>query len=590
MAKKRTKSVKTPETAVKGVEFHALQQTEMDALMKVLKENEKSLRAHKGVYKVDVGYRWKDGKMTGEIAIRVHVKSKKPVKELGTKDVVPRELAGFPVDVIQSKIELQHPTPCTNRHNPVVGGVETRNVNIGVVGTLGAVVFDAANNNRPMALSNHHVYVASRPKSAVGERVNQPGTTTNTDAIGTVTRSNKTLDCAVTTFNNNRQASTTIWGFPGGIKGMINPAIGMRVTKSGRTTGITRGMVEGVSTNEFTIVPIAGQWQELSLGGDSGSVWLEEVSHAAVGLHYGGETSTAPADERAWAKRMTRVANTLNINPRRKAILSDTSTNGTALATLGSVLLLGWVGTGNLHLNFMRSTDGLTFTNKVTLGDTSPDALALTVFKNKFVVAWIGVGNRRINIMQSANGRTWTNKVMLSDTSQSSPALAVFNNQLYIAWRGVGNNRLNVMRSSNGKNWTNKRTLNDTTTSGPALASFRGRLRLGWRGVGNNFLNIISSSDGSGFTGKRTYGDTTTSRPYLHVHEGLLYYAWQGVGNRLLNVLASANGTTFTGKITLRETCIDGPVLGTLENDFVWSWTGTDSRHSLNTLLYDLPT
>ena len=590
MAKKKTKLMKTPETVIKGAEFHTLQQDEMDALMMVLKENEKSLRTYKGVYKVDVGYRWKDGKMTGEIAIRVHVKKKKPLKELETKDVVPKELAGFPVDVIQSKIELQHPTPCTTRHSPVVGGVETRNVNIGGVGTLGAVVFDATNNNQPMAISNHHVYVDSRSNGAVGERVNQPGTTTNADTIGTVTRSNRALDCAVTTLNNNRQSSTTIWGFPGGIKGVINPAIGMRVTKSGRTTGITRGMVEGVSTNEFTVVPIPGQWQELSMGGDSGSVWLEEVSHAGVGLHYGGETSTAPADERAWAKRITRVANTLNINLRRKAILTDTSTNGTALTTLGNILLLGWVGTGNLRLNFMRSTDGLTFTNKVTLGDTSPDALALTVFKKKFVVAWIGVGNRRLNIMQSADGRTWTNKVTLSDTSESSPALAVFNNQLYIAWRGVGNNRLNVMRSSNGTSWTNKHTLNDTTTSGPALASFRGRLRLGWRGVGNNFLNITSSSDGSSFTGKKTYNDTTTSRPCLHVHEGFLYYAWQGVGNRLLNVLASTNGTTFTSKITLRETCIDGPVLGTLENDFVWSWTGTDSRHSLNTLLYNLPT
>lgn len=337
MSKKMTKSVKAPVTAAKGAEFHPLRQDEMDALMKVLKENEKSLRTRKGVYKVDIGYRWKDGKMTGEIAIRVHVKNKRPLKDLEAKDVVPTELAGFPVDVIQSNLELQRRT----RHNPVIGGVETRNVNIGGVGTLGAVVFDAANNNQPMALSNHHVYVDTRPNGAVGDQVNQPGTTTNTDAIGTVTRSNRALDCAVSTLNANRQASTTIMDIPGGIKGVIDPVIGMRVTKSGRTTGTTRGMVEGVSTNEFTVVPIPGQWQELSMGGDSGSIWLEEMSHAGVGLHYAGETSAVPTDERAWAKRITRVANTLNINLRRKAILADTSTNGTALATLNNVLLLG---------------------------------------------------------------------------------------------------------------------------------------------------------------------------------------------------------------------------------------------------------
>jgi len=585
MAKKKRKAKsKSPETAVKGAEFRILRPDEMDSLLKVLKENEKELKSRKGVYKVDVGYRWKDGKMTGEVAIRVHVKKKRPIKELEAKEIVPTELAGFPVDVIESNIELQRRT----RRNPLVGGVETRNVNIDGVGTLGAVVFDAT-NSQAMALSNHHVYVGGRANGAAGEQVNQPGTTVNNDAIGTITRSNRGLDCAVATLNANRGISTTIVDFPGGIKGVVDPVLGMRVTKSGRTTGTTRGMVEGVSTNEFTVVPVPGEWQELSQGGDSGSIWLEQVSHAAVGLHYGGETSTAPEDERAWSKLISRVSNTLNINLRRKATLGDTSSHGPVLATKGNVLLLGWVGTGNLMLNFMRSVDGLQFSNKVTLGDTSPCALALTVFRNKFVVAWIGVGNRRLNIMQSSDGASWSNKVTLGDTSESAPSLAVFNNQLYVSWRGMGNNRLNVMRSSDGVSWSNKATLTDTTTSGPALAVYRGRLHLGWRGVGNNWLNIISSVNGSTFSSKRTLSDTTTSRPYLHVHDSRLYFAWQGVGNRMLNVLESSDGLTFGGKITLRETCVDGPALGTLGGDFVWGWTGTDARHSLNTLLYSVP-
>ncbi|MCK4828777.1 hypothetical protein KA005_74285, partial [bacterium] len=165
-ARRKTKASKVPETAVKGAEFHALRQDEMDTLLRVLKENEKALRAHKGVYKVDVGYRWKDGKMTGEIAIRVHVKKKRPINELEAKDIVPKELAGFPVDVVQSNIELHR----TTRHDPIIGGVETRNVNIGGVGTLGAVVFNSQ-DNQPMALSNHHVYVDNRANGAAGERV-----------------------------------------------------------------------------------------------------------------------------------------------------------------------------------------------------------------------------------------------------------------------------------------------------------------------------------------------------------------------------------------------------------------------------------
>lgn len=583
-AAKGARPARLPQTAAKGALFHPLKSDEMGALLQVLKEHEKALRAHKGVFKVDVGYRWKDGLMTGEVALRAHVKQKKPIAALEAKDVLPAELGGFPVDVIQSNIELHRNT----RRNPIVGGVATNNVNFGGGGTLGAVVFDALGNNAALALSNHHVYVGGRPNAAVGDQANQPANNANADAIGTVARSNRALDCAVVTLNGTRPASTTIVDFVGGIKGVVDPAIGMRVTKSGRTTGTTRGMVEGVSADEFTVVPVPGQWQEISAPGDSGSIWLEQESHASVGLHFAGETSALPADERAWAKRAARVATRLNIHLRRKAILGDTSTNGPALATFRDRLLLGWVGTGNLRLNFMQATDGLNFSNKVTLSDTSPDAPALTVFRGRYVVAWIGVGTRRLNIMQSGDGVNWTNKVILAETSDSSPALAVFNNQLYIAWRGVGNNQLNVMRSANGTTWSNKRTLGDTTTAGPALASFAGRLRLAWRGVGNNQLNIISSADGQSFSGKRTLADTTTSKPGLHAHGRSLFLVWQGVGNNRLNVLESGDGTTFGNKVILRETCIDGPVLATLGNDLVWGWTGTDAQHRLNTLLYDL--
>lgn len=574
------------QTAAEGAEFRELSPEEMAVLLDILKRNKKSLMARKGVFKVDVGYRWKDGKLTGEVAIRVHVHEKKPVLELAAEDVAPEEIEDYPVDVIQSNIELH---AHTTRVDPLIGGVETRNVNLPFVGTMGAVVFDAT-TGAPMALTNNHVFVGNRPNAAVGDQVNQPGTTGANDSIGTVARRNRVLDCAVATINTTRQVSTSIFDYPGGIKGMVNAAIGMRVTKSGRTTETTFGMVEGVSTNEFTVVPIPGQWMELSMGGDSGSIWLETSSHAAVGLHFAGEQSTAPADERAWAKRIERVQNRLNINLRRKATLGDRSDAGPALASLGNTLLLGWVGVGNLKLNFMRTTDGLNFTNKVTLGDTSPASLGLTVFKGKFVVAWIGVGNSRLNIMQSSDGITWGNKVTLGDTSQSAPALAVFGNQLFLAWRGLGNNRLNVMRSSDGMKWSQKVTLSDTTTSGPSLAVLGSQLLLGWRGVGNNQLNVMRSNDGKAFSGKVTLSDTTTARPYLHVHAGRAYVAWQGVGNNRLNVLDSGNGSNWTGKITLRETCTDGPVLGTLGNEFVWGWTGTDSKHRLNTLLYDLRT
>lgn len=265
-----------------------------------------------------------------------------------------------------------------------------------------------------------------------------------------------------------------------------------------------------------------------------------------------------------------------------KTTLGDTSGNGPALATKDTNLLLSWTGTGNLRLNFMRSTDGRSFGNKVTLNDTSPDAPALTVYKGRYIVAWIGTGNHQLNVMQSNDGRSWSDKVTLGDTSLSSPALAVLGGWLYIAWRGVGNDRLNVMRSQDGKTWQHKQTLGDTTTAGPALAALNDRLLLGWRGVGNNQLNVLQSLNGTSFFGKVTLRDTTPSKPCLFVHEGEAYLCWQGVGNVRLNLMSSRDGVTWGGKIIAGETCMDGPVLGAVDNRLLWGWTGTDVAHRLN--------
>ena len=271
----------------------------------------------------------------------------------------------------------------------------------------------------------------------------------------------------------------------------------------------------------------------------------------------------------------------------RKSTLGDTSSNGPALTTRGSTVLLGWTGTGNLRLNFMSSTNGLNFGNKVTLGDTSPAALGLTVFNNKFIVAWIGTGNNRLNIMQSNNGLNWSNKVTLGDTSQSAPSLTVFNNTLYLAWRGVGNNQLNVMRSADGIHWGGKVTLGDTTTSGPSICQFGNRLLIAWRGVNNNRLNVMSSLNGSNFGNKVTLGDTTLSKPQIFAVGNTAALTWRGVGNNLLNVLFSTNGTSWVNKFISVETTIDGPEFTNLQNRLVWGWTGTDAAHRLNTLLFN---
>lgn len=107
----------------------------------------------------------------------------------------------------------------------------------------------------------------------------------------------------------------------------------MNVVKSGRTTAVTEGVIDGISmtvsinygtgigvvtlTNQVHIVP-RPPWPavdyEVSMGGDSGSVWMEQATRRAVGLHFAGETNPAPSAENAICTPIDRVATEFNIS------------------------------------------------------------------------------------------------------------------------------------------------------------------------------------------------------------------------------------------------------------------------------------
>src|SRR5206468_11812615 len=108
------------------------------------------------------------------------------------------------------------------------------------------------------------------------------------------------LDAAVATLTGNRRVVNDQLGI-GPITGVGSATHGLRVVKSGRTSGITQGIVTGLSgvaqilysgiprtiRHVITIDPLMGG--EVSRPGDSGSVWLAGDDREAVGLHFAGE-------------------------------------------------------------------------------------------------------------------------------------------------------------------------------------------------------------------------------------------------------------------------------------------------------------
>jgi hypothetical protein len=110
------------------------------------------------------------------------------------------------------------------------------------------------------------------------------------------------IDAAVARLNGRRGIINDQFEF-GPIRGVTRPTVGMKVVKSGRRTGITHGEIVGVGgatkmQYQFreaviqNVVTIESREisSEYSLGGDSGSIVINEETQEAIGLHFAGNS------------------------------------------------------------------------------------------------------------------------------------------------------------------------------------------------------------------------------------------------------------------------------------------------------------
>ncbi len=290
-----------------------------------------------GVVAVDLGYKWVGGQMTPELSIRVHVAHKKHPYQLKKEEMFPEKLGGIKVDVIEAKYIPQ--AYYSSKIESAAMGREKRydvvplGVSIGsrysTAGTLGAKVIDIKSGDE-MILSNWHV-LAGRPGVNPGAPILQPGWIDGgTNLENTIAELTRWVlgphDAAVATLNGARKVTTkTLEGKS--IVDVTEPKLGMRVWKSGRTTGYTEGIIDGIKMrvsipygelgikridSVFHIVPRPGaRKSEISKGGDSGAVWVDDESGKAVGLHFAGESANLP--EHALANEIILVTQSLNV-------------------------------------------------------------------------------------------------------------------------------------------------------------------------------------------------------------------------------------------------------------------------------------
>lgn len=199
-------------------------------------------------------------------------------------------------------IEVGHIVALDDRmtkYRPLVGGISVGHYAVSA-GSIGSIVY-ADSDNRPLVLSNAHVLANSdtptEDLALIGDDIFQPGKyDSGTEVVAHLEdwiplEDNVTVDAAIA--SPTTHITNTILDIPK-ITGTTTPIIGMKVQKSGRTTGFTDGEIVAVDVSidvdyGTEVITLDEQFitTRMSAGGDSGSVSVT-LDGQVVGLLFAG--------------------------------------------------------------------------------------------------------------------------------------------------------------------------------------------------------------------------------------------------------------------------------------------------------------
>jgi len=301
-----------------------------------------------------VGYKKVGGARTDELCVIVSVAKKALREELAPGDLVPQVLEGIKTDVQETGV-IRALQDRTDKWRPAPGGVSCGHIDI-TAGTLGCLV---SRGDQIYILRNNHV-LANSNQGQPGDPILQPGPHdggTTVDQIATLEAFvpiNFGVDipiCPVATgtaaifnwaarFVGSRHRLQAFQENPamnlvdaaiarpisgdlvekrileiGEPQGVGEGTLGLKIRKSGRTTGLTDDEITQVDatvqvsyglgkTATFTDQLMAGP---MSSGGDSGSAVLDE-SDRVIGLLFAGSSSVTVIN------RIQNVVEALDVN------------------------------------------------------------------------------------------------------------------------------------------------------------------------------------------------------------------------------------------------------------------------------------
>ncbi len=313
----------------------------MEKCRRKLEEIKDALIGKKNVVGVGVGYKKVGSMRTKQPSIIVFVEKKESKENLSRSELVPEKIDGVYLDVIEiGKVKFLDLRKVKKR--PAQPGMSLGHYKV-TAGTFGAVVKDKK-TGEPLILSNNHILANATDgrdgRASKGDAIFQPAPYdggTDKEKIAEllrfvpVYRSEKETECRVANsaakignkliqlvrpaykirFVKQYRGSNVIDAAlarplsPGLIKqdileigvpkGIAKATVGMRVMKSGRSSGLSQGVVTAtdvtlqVSLNQTETAVFSKQVvaEMASQGGDSGSLVVDEQKRA-VGLLFAG--------------------------------------------------------------------------------------------------------------------------------------------------------------------------------------------------------------------------------------------------------------------------------------------------------------
>ncbi|PYZ98231.1 hypothetical protein CR205_06450 [Alteribacter lacisalsi] len=318
---------------------------QMDSIRNIkTRQTEADFLKKENVVGVGIGEKVTGGKPAGKAALITYVTKKQDPSALKEEDLVPAFVEGVETDVIeigqpsaQTEISREMRTlpdnQLSSKIRPVKGGWSVGHPDV-TAGTAGAVVFGREGDRagKYFILSNNHV-MANSNEAQEGDPILQPGSvdggTLPDDQVAVLSafipidltpnvpleEHDNLVDAAIAEGSLQELDREVYWS--GYIKGSLQKDevdTGLRIRKTGRTSGYTSGEVTGI---EATIdVNFGGNrtarfrdqivTTPLSEGGDSGSV-VTDHENRAVGLLFAGSTQATILNQIEHVRTLLRI-------------------------------------------------------------------------------------------------------------------------------------------------------------------------------------------------------------------------------------------------------------------------------------------